>query len=284
MRDHGGVDPNAITTEGWLTQWLDERVSDRAIGRPAAYNYAKIIKNHLVPAIGSVRLQDLQGANIRKLKSELLQSRRPGTVRKILGLLRQALNSAVTQKLIASNPASDVPMPSQKHGKKERRALSESEIAKLLRVAKNTPYDMVIGFALATGARQAEVLGAGHPADERRADGSAGGAPHRDPRAVRAAVLQSAVRHRDRVQDHSQQHPGDQAGRPWVFSVTPTTTTPTISFGGGGGFGGPPPGPLPSSSGLSRWHEGRSPPQGGYSPPETAASMGQERLGRALTR
>ena len=118
MRDHGGVDPNAITTEGWLKQWLDERVSDRAIGRPAAYNYAKIIKNHLVPAIGSVRLQDLQGTNIRKLKSELLQSRRPGTVRKILGLLRQALNSAVTQKLIASNPASDVPMPSQKHGKK----------------------------------------------------------------------------------------------------------------------------------------------------------------------
>ena len=26
---------------------------------------------------------------------------------------------------------------------------------------------------------------------------------------------------------------------------------------------------------LCRWHEGRSPPQGGYSPPKTAASMGQ---------
>ena len=160
MRDHGGVDPNAITTTEWLKQWLAERVSDRAIGRPAAYNDAKIIENHLAPEIGGVRLQELRDANIRKLKSELLQSRRPGTVRKILGLLRQALNSAVTRKLIASNPASDVPMPSSKHGKKERRALSESEIVELLRVAKNTPYDMVIGFALATGARQAEVLGA----------------------------------------------------------------------------------------------------------------------------
>ena len=160
MRDHDGVDPNAITTTEWLTQWLDERVSDHAIGRPAAYNYRKIIQNHLVPAIGSVRLQDLRDADIRKLKSDLLQSRRPGTVRKILGLLRQALNSAVTQELLARNPASKVPMPSQKHGKKERRALTESEIEELLRVAKNTPYEMVIGFALATGARQAEVLGA----------------------------------------------------------------------------------------------------------------------------
>ena len=155
-----GVDPNQITTAEWLTQWLDERVHDQAIGPAVAYSYGKIIENHLVPAIGSVRLQDLRAANIRSLKSELLRSRRPGTVRKILGLLHQALNSAVTRKLIASNPASDVPMPSSKHGKKERRALSESEIEELLRVAKNTPYDMVIGFALATGARQAEVLGA----------------------------------------------------------------------------------------------------------------------------
>ena len=160
MRAHGGVDPNAITTAEWLRQWLAERVSDHAISPAVAYNYGKIIEHHLVPAIGSVRLQDLRDANIRSLKSELLLSRKPGTVRRILGLLRQALNSAVTQELLARNPALTVPMPSPKHGKKERRALSESEIEELLRVAKNTPYDMVIGFALATGARQAEVLGA----------------------------------------------------------------------------------------------------------------------------
>ena len=160
MRDHGGVDPNAVTTTEWLKQWLAERVSDRAIGPPVPYNYGKIIEHHLVPAIGSVRLQDLRDANIRSLKSEVLRSRKPGTVRKILGLLRQALNSAVTQELLARNPALTVPMPSPKHGKKDRRALNGGEIAELLRVAKNTPYDMVIRFALATGARQAEVLGA----------------------------------------------------------------------------------------------------------------------------
>ena len=118
MRAHGGVDPNAITTTEWLKQWLAERVSDHAISPAVAYNYGKIIEHHLVPAIGSVRLQDLRDANIRSLKSELLRSRKPVTVRKILGLLRRALNSAVTQELLARNPALTVPMPSPKHGKR----------------------------------------------------------------------------------------------------------------------------------------------------------------------
>ena len=78
-RDWGsGVDPDEITTEGWLTQWLDERVSDRAIGPPVAHNYRWIIENHLVPAIGSVRLQDLQDANIRKLKASSCNPAGPG--------------------------------------------------------------------------------------------------------------------------------------------------------------------------------------------------------------
>ena len=55
----------------------------------------------------------------------------------------------------------------------------------------------------------------GHPADERRADETTSGTPHRDPQKVRGTVRprnQPTVRHRNRVQDHRSQHPGDQAG------------------------------------------------------------------------
>ena len=160
-RDWGsGVDPNQITTAEWLTQWLDERVRDQAIGPAVAYSYGKTIENHLVPAIGSVRLQDLRDAHIRDLQTRLSESLMPGTVRKILGLLHQALNSAVTRELLARNPASTVPNPKAEDKGKERRVLNQKEIEELLRVAKNTQYDMVLRFALATGARQAEVLGA----------------------------------------------------------------------------------------------------------------------------
>ena len=158
--ENGGVNPDEITTAEWLTQWLDGRVSDRKIGSAAEYNYRGIIKNHLTREIGSVRLQDLNAAHIRTLKSKLLASRKPRTVKKTLGLLRQALQSAVQQELLAANPASAVPMPSPDQEDKDRRALEEDEITKLREAAEGTPYDMVVRFALATGARQGEVLGA----------------------------------------------------------------------------------------------------------------------------
>ena len=84
----------------------------------------------------------------------------PATVKKIIGLLRQALDAAVAEQLLVRNPASVVPNPSLAATTRERRALDESEIARLLRVAENTDYDVVVRFALVTGARQAELLGA----------------------------------------------------------------------------------------------------------------------------
>ena len=156
-----GRDPtNEITTGEWLARWLEERVRDQAIGPAVAYNYDRILRKHLIPALGSVRLQDLRADQIRDLKTKLSQSCKPGTVRKILGVLRQALQAAVTQQLLASNPASAVPSPSLRRDRKEPRALDEQEIKQLLRAAKGTPFAAVIRFALATGVRQGELLGA----------------------------------------------------------------------------------------------------------------------------
>ena len=62
-------------------------------------------------------------------------------------------NQITTAELLARNPKAE-------DKGKERRVLDQKEIEELLRVAKNTQYDMVLRFALATGARQAEVLGA----------------------------------------------------------------------------------------------------------------------------
>ena len=159
-RDHGGVDPNRITTGDWLTTCLDQRVKDGAVGPRTGETYRGIIKTHLAPTIGHVLLQDLRAAHIRALKDKLLESKSPLTARKVLGVLRQALTRAVTDGLLARDPASGVPNPSVGRVSRERRALDKEEITELLRVAEGTPYATVIRFAIATGAREAEVLGA----------------------------------------------------------------------------------------------------------------------------
>ena len=159
-RDHGGVDPDDVTTGEWLAHWIDQHVSDGALSPETEYNYRGILRNHLVPAFGGVRLQELNHEHVSSLKDELVKSRAPATVVRVLGVLNTALRSAVKQRLLASNPALDVPRPSLARGRRERRALDKDEIAELLRVVDRTAYDTVVRFALATGARQGELLGA----------------------------------------------------------------------------------------------------------------------------
>ncbi len=159
-RDHGGVDPNRITTGEWLEHWIAQRVRDGTLAPATVETYRSMVRANLLPAIGPVPLQELRAYHVRALKDDLSQSKAPATVWGILRLLRQVLQSAVTQELLGRNPAVAVPNPSRVRGTQERRALDEAEIVELLRVTAGTAYDMVVRFALATGARRGELLGA----------------------------------------------------------------------------------------------------------------------------
>ncbi|PKB56444.1 MAG: hypothetical protein BZY69_01645 [SAR202 cluster bacterium Casp-Chloro-G1] len=159
-RDHGGVDPNRTTTAEWLQRWHERRVADQAVSPRVAENYSAILTKRVVPAIGSVRLQDLRTEHILTLKQQLSEDLAPATVKKALGLVKQGLSAAVAAQLLVRNPAMAVPSPSLTTGVRERRALDETEVAQLLDAARSTPYDVPIRFSLATGIRQAELLGA----------------------------------------------------------------------------------------------------------------------------
>ncbi len=159
-RDNGGVDPNRITVAEWLSRWLERRIEDGAVGPRAAENYRAIVKRHLVPAVGSHRLQDLRSDQVIELKANIARTLAPPTVHKILGLLRQSLEAAVVGQLLSRNPAASVPSPSLAGVTRERRALDDAEIGELLIAATGTAYAVPLRFALATGARQSEILGA----------------------------------------------------------------------------------------------------------------------------
>jgi len=159
-RDHGGADPSRITTAEWLTHWLERRAADQAIGPRIAENYRAIIRLHLTPEIGTVRLQDLRTEHVLAVKATVSKALAPATVKTILGFLRQALEAAVVAQLIARNPAAPVPSPSLAGTTRERRALTEEEIGELRKAADGTAVDAPIRFALATGVRQGELLGA----------------------------------------------------------------------------------------------------------------------------
>jgi integrase len=166
-RDRGlAVAPNKITVREWLTSWLARHHAEGHIGPRAHDRYGGIVKCHLIPALGALRLQELRPDHIADAKARWLSGKgstaaQPlsgATVHKHLVVLRRALSEAVKGGIIARNPLDTVSAPSVK-AKMERRALTEEEIAALLAAAQGTRYDIPIRFTLASGLREGELLG-----------------------------------------------------------------------------------------------------------------------------
>jgi integrase len=165
-RDNGfGVAPDKITVGTWLDRWLPRHVVDKKLAPRAAERYDGIIKKHVTPALGAIKLQALRADHISDAKASWLDgtaSTTPralsgATVHKHLVVLRQACADAVKSGIITRNPVDTVQAPSVKLNT-ERRALSEDEITALITAAHGTRYDVPIRFTLATALREGELL------------------------------------------------------------------------------------------------------------------------------
>lgn len=159
-RDTGlGVQPKRVKVIQWVTAFIDGRVADGALAPRVESNYRGLVKHHLTPVLGDLQLHDVRTDHILAVKTAMLTAgRAPSTVKKVLGLLRQSLDSAEVSGLIARNPADAVPAPSLARDAIERRALSEDEVRAVLHAAEGTPYATMIRFAITTGLRQGEML------------------------------------------------------------------------------------------------------------------------------
>jgi integrase len=166
--DTGGyVEPSRLTVALYLEQWLDDYAAHSLA--PKTYDsYCDIVRKHLIPALGDVRLSQLQPARIeRYYASELSNGRLNGkgglSQQSVIyehRILRCALKRAVRIGLLAANPCDRVDPP--KPAKREMRALDETDTERLLAAARLVePLSLHAAILLAanTGMRRGEVLG-----------------------------------------------------------------------------------------------------------------------------
>jgi integrase len=156
----GIVAPNIrLTVEQYLTSWLEE-VARRTV-RPRTYqNYELIVRRHIVPAIGRVRMNRLAAADVRRLLNRAAdRDYSPSTVRHIHAVLRVALEQAVRDDLLPRNVARLV------QGPKKRTApivpLDVAEARRLLNEAREDRLYALWAVALGVGLRKGEALGLG---------------------------------------------------------------------------------------------------------------------------
>lgn len=150
-------DADTLTFGEYLGRWLKDSV--RGSVRETTFdNYETLVRRHLVPALGSLKLSKLRAAHLQGLyRAKLEEGLTPGRVRLIHAVASRALNQAVKWQLLPSNPAkaTDPPRPKDK----EIHPLSREVVGRVLEEVSRDRLGALFVLAVFTGLRAGELLG-----------------------------------------------------------------------------------------------------------------------------
>jgi integrase len=147
------------TVGQYVTRWLSDSAK-HAVKATSYRAYESQIRNHIVPALGKIKLSRLTPAHLQALyAARLREGMKPASVRQIHAILHKALEQALRFNLIPTNPASKVDPP--KIRQEEITPLSAEQASKLLDVTRNERdrFEALYALALTTGLRIGELLG-----------------------------------------------------------------------------------------------------------------------------
>ena len=146
----------AETVETYAKHWL-ENIAPASRAESSVHRYSSIINHHIIPALGAIELQKLDGTAIDKFYGSLTGASM--TRRSIHAVLRMVLGSAVKAKKIARSPIADVQTTPKGGRRDEIEVLDEAELAALLDHLRGHWLYVPSLTAASTGLRRGEVLG-----------------------------------------------------------------------------------------------------------------------------
>ncbi len=155
------LEPSRMTVAQWLEIWEKEYLVN--VKPHTRRSYGNQIKNHIKPGLGATRLDKLNAHTIQGFYNRLSENDgdkpglAPSTIKVTHGVLRQALQQAVTNGYLRFNPADACKLPrGEKH---EIRPMEEPEIAAFLKAIQGHQFEALYTVDLFTGLRQGEILG-----------------------------------------------------------------------------------------------------------------------------
>lgn len=156
------VPDSKLTVGEWLQRWLDVYVMNSSKKKMRTKeSYKNIIENHLIPALGNIRLQKLKPIDIQNYYNSSPLSDKTKSIHQ--ATLYQALKVAMIQEgLIKVNPAELVAeKPSGKKITHEMQTWNKVEVKQFLAIArqKGIKTECFYTLALETGMRKGEICG-----------------------------------------------------------------------------------------------------------------------------
>lgn len=146
----------AWTVEKWLLHWLEE-IARPNIRDSSHQAYSAAITKHLLPTLGTIRLDLLTPESIEAVYRRMMDAgARPATAHQAHRTLRTALAEAERRGHIARNPAQLVRPPRIQPEPVE--PFSLEEVQRVLAAARDSRNGARWAIALALGLRQGEAL------------------------------------------------------------------------------------------------------------------------------
>lgn len=146
-----------------VREFVEEYMEQAKITKITYKNDIAKFRDHILPAIGNLRLSDVTPRDIQMLLGELKEKLSPATVNRVHALLSVFFNLAVSWKRISHSPCAN--LKKLKEPNKKDRFMSPEEIRRILTAA---PLDMnrvashAISALILTGLRREEILQSRH--------------------------------------------------------------------------------------------------------------------------
>ena len=154
-------EPSKMTVGEWLDIWLRDYLG--SVKPMTELNYTQHVRNHIKPALGSIKLDVLTAPMIQSFYNELSRPKNTKdalsskTVRCIHGILHKSLQQAEKVGYIRSNPTEACELP--KIVRKEIKPLDSESIRSFLKAIEGHRFETLFILTLFTGLRRGEVCG-----------------------------------------------------------------------------------------------------------------------------
>ena len=174
--ENGGGDalpplPKRMTVKKWVDLWLEDAEGKKAAA--TMFHYRLTAKNHILPRFGTQQLGKVSPLELQAYFNELAKDCAPATVAAVRDHFSSCFEKAVKLGIISRNPVKMTDSP--RKVKPELKILEESDVSRILAVAKDGSYCraprdeadafslrvnyLVVLLAVASGMRQGEILG-----------------------------------------------------------------------------------------------------------------------------
>jgi integrase len=159
------IAPEKLTLETFVVDW-EEKYASRELAETTLANYLSHIRNHILPAIGHMRLDQVKPLHIINMLNDMKRKDADDkplserTKQDSYLTIRNIFERAVEWQIIKNNPVKNVKKPRVTE-EKDLIVYDEEEVESLFTSVENEPFHwrMFLTLILATGLRRSECLG-----------------------------------------------------------------------------------------------------------------------------